>query len=135
MKKKTVVLSILLCFALTACAGTQTIQTQTETMVVTVETIGTLAFPMAKAFILQKEANGSWDATTAAQAKKYYNRAADDFIKVIDAVKASISGKSTPLTNLPVLLTGIAQLLANATGGTIDRNANTLTLPKAGGGQ
>jgi hypothetical protein len=120
-------------FLVASCAGFQTIQQRTEVMVISFETVGTLAFPTAKAFITQKIANGSWDAPTALKAKQTYNLAAVKFGQVVDAVKASVSGTASPLTNLPALLTEIAKLLADATGGAVNASANTLTLPKVGG--
>lgn len=130
--KRAFAVPILFLFLL-ACAGMQTVQQRTEIMVISFETVGTLAFPTAKAFILQKEVNASWDAAMVNKAKKTYNLAADKFAQVVDAVKGSVAGTATPLTNLPFLLTEIAKLLADATGGSVNTTANTLTLPRAGG--
>ncbi len=134
MKRK-FVLGLTLVFMLTSCAWfqSQTIQTRTETMVVSFETIAFVAFPMAKAFIVEKGDNGQWTGDKLRNAKKTYNLAVDKFSLIIDASSGVIAGTASPLTNLPAILIEVSKLLADATGGTVDTKARTLTLPKTGG--
>ncbi len=131
MKRK-LILGFIFIFMLSACGGTQTIQNRTETMVISYETIGTLAFPTVRAYIQQREANGSLVGDKLVLAKAQYNQAVDKFVEAGDLVKNYISfPKTTPIANLPLLLRSVAILLADLSGGSVQ--GNTLTVPVAGG--
>ncbi len=125
-------LGILIIFMLAACAGWQTIQARTETMVISYETIGTLAFPTVRAYIAQREENGTLKGPTLLDAKKKYNEAVDKFIQAGNVMKSFITTpKGAPTPNLPFLLRSAALLLADITGGNVQ--GQTLTLPSIGG--
>ncbi len=132
MKRVYLAITLILIVALGACAGTQTIQNRTETIVISYESIGTLAFPTVRAYIEQREANKSLSGDALVSAKKTYNDAVDKFDQAGNLIKSYVSApKTTPIAQLPVLLRSVAVLLANLSGGSVQ--GNTLIIPSTGG--
>jgi len=129
--KRAIALSLILLF-LVGCAGVDTTLNRTETVTVSFENMGLLAFPTAKAFIQQKEVNGQWTGDYLLNAKRTYNLAVDRYSQAIDLMKTSIKGGVTT-PSLSSILIEVAKLLADVTGGTVNTSQNTLTLPKVGG--
>lgn len=133
MKKRFAVLPILFCFALTACAGLQTVQSRTETIVISYESIATIGFPTVLAYLRQREANGSLAGQELADAKAKYALARQTFIQAGDVLKQYIQGQDPNLlASFPLLLRQVATMLADLGGGSVQ--GNNLTVPAAGGG-
>lgn len=130
--KKLAVGVIVLAF-LVGCSYFDTIKERTETMVISYETIGTIAFPTVLAYLQAREQNGSLAGADLTKAKSIYASAKEKYLRVGDAMIKIVEGQPTPMNQamIAVLLRETAVLLANLSGGKVE--GNTLTVPKVGG--
>ncbi len=129
MKRKLISIMLVMMF-LSACAWFQNPVGKTETIVISYETLATVAFPTVLAYLQQREKNGSLAGDALAQAKKQYTQARQLAIQAGDMLKAGISGQSTSFALVPSLLRQAAIILANLSGGTV--SGNDLTIPAGG---
>ncbi len=130
MKRKLFSVIILMAF-LTSCAWMQTAKGKTETIVISYETLATVAFPTVLVYLQQREKNGSLAGTTLINAKKKYADARRMAIQAGDMLKAGIGGQSANFALVPSLLRQTAIILADLSGGTV--SGNDLTIPAVGG--
>ena len=125
-----VVLTVLGMF-LVGCAGWTTTQQKMETMTISYENIGTLAFPFAKAYIDQRAANGTLVGADLIKAKVGYNSAVDTFSEAIKLSKMVVAGQPLPPgKSLQAVLIQVAKKLADVTGGKVENSDTTLSMPK-----
>jgi len=134
--RKAFIGSLALIWLLVSCAGMQTIQGRTETMVISYESIGTIGFPSVLAYLQQREKNGSLIGDALIKAKADYGLARSKFIKAGDATISIVQGTGTPVTpsTIALLLREVAIILADLSapaGGQV--KGNTLTVPVTGG--
>ena len=119
---------VILTMLVVSCAGLQTAQQKMETMVISYENIGMLAFPFAKAYIDQREANGSLSGEALIDVQRKYNAAVDKFDLAIDISNKIVLGEPIPPgQSLQAVLIEIAKMLADLTGG--QATQKTLTMP------
>ena len=126
MKRKSALL-VLLTF-LASCAWLQTPQGKTETIVISYETIATVAFPTVLAYLQQREKNGSLSGDGLKSAKNRYAEARTLAIQAGDVLKKGIAGQTVDVTLVPSLLRQAAVILADLSGGVVA--GNSLTIPK-----
>ena len=129
MKRKLAVLVILMIFV-ASCAWLQQPGNKTETIVISYETLATVAFPTILVYLQQREKNGSLAGDSLATAKKRYAEARGYAIQAGDILKAGIGGQTTNLAMVPVLLRQAAIILADLSAGQV--SGNNLTLPTGG---
>lgn len=130
MKRKIVGVMVLMVF-LVSCAWFQTAKGKTETIVISYETMATVAFPTVFAYLQQREANGLLSGDALVGAKKKYNWARDLTIQAGDLLKAGIGGQPANFALVPSLLRQAARILADLSGGKV--SGNELTIPVVGG--
>ena len=126
MKRKSALL-VLLTF-LASCAWLQTPQGKTETIVISYETIETVAFPTVLAYLQGREKNGSLSGDGLTSAKNRYAEARTLAIQAGDVLKKGIAGQTVDVTLVPSLLRQAAVILADLSGGVVA--GNSLTIPK-----
>ena len=129
MKRKIVSLMVLMVF-LTSCAWFQGAK-KMDTIVISYETIATIAFPSVLSYLQQREANGSLSGDPLANAKKQYAEARRLAIQAGDMLKAGIGGQPANFALVPSLLRQAAIILADLSGGKV--SGNELTIPVVGG--
>ncbi len=129
MKRRFVSVIILMAF-LTSCAFFQSAKGKTETIVISYETLATVAFPTVLAYLQQREANGSLAGDSLINAKKKYAEARKLAIQAGDMLKAGIGGQPANFVLVPSLLRQAAIILADLSGGKV--KGNELTIPKGG---
>jgi hypothetical protein len=130
MKRKFAVLSVLMVF-LTSCAWFQNPSGKTETIIISYETLATVAFPTVLVYLQEREMKGSLAGESLTQAKKQYAQARQLAIQAGDMLKAGISGQSSSFALVPNLLRQAAVILADLSGGKVA--GETLTIPAGGG--
>jgi hypothetical protein len=129
MKRKLVALTLVLAF-LSACAYFQTVKARTETMVISYETVGMVAFPTVLAYLQEKEKNGSLSGDALVKAKASYKTAKSIYVKAGNGMIQIIDGKPGVSTaDIAVLLRQVAVLLADLGDGKVEGNSLTLTKP------
>ncbi len=128
MKRKLVSIVILL-LLLVSCVLFQG-KGKTETIVISYETLATVAFPTVLAYLQQKEKNGFLAGDALVNAKKQYAEARRLVIQAGDVLKAGIGGQAANYALVPSLLHQAAIILADLGNGSI--KGNELTLPKGG---
>jgi hypothetical protein len=135
MKRKLLFGILIMAFLATGCAWFQTIQARTETMVISYESIGTIAFPTVLAYLQERERNGSLAGNALVKTKAAYAEAKAQYIKAGDAMISIVQGSGTPITPAAIagLLRQVAVMLADLSAGNV--SGNTLTVGKAGGGK
>jgi hypothetical protein len=136
MKRKLLFGILILAFLVTGCAWFQTIQARTETMVISYETIGTIAFPTVLAYLQEREKNGSLAGDSLLKAKATYKTAKQKYLDAGDIMINIVNGTVKPvgISNIALLLREAAIMLADLSakdGGKVD--GNMLTVPKTGG--
>lgn len=133
MKQKLLFGILVVAFLVSGCAWFQTIQARTETMVISYESIGTIAFPTVLAYLQERENNGSLAGDALIKAKSTYAEAKKQYIKAGDAMISIVQGTGTPLTPAAIsgLLRQVAIMLADLSAGNV--SGNTLTVGKSGG--
>ena len=137
MKRKILLWSfVLAAFICVSCAGWDTIQGRTETMVISYEAVGTVGFPTVLAYLQQREKNGSLSGDALLNAKAIYKKAREKYIQAGDIMIGVVNGTSTPVTpaTIAVLLREVAIMLADLSasdGGKVE--GNKLIVPRAGG--
>ncbi len=129
MKRKIAALATLMVL-LTSCIWLQQQGIKTETIVISYETLATIAFPTVLVYLQEREKNGSLSGDALVNAKKQYAQARQMAIQAGDIMKEGISGKTNNLTLVPALLRQAAIILANLSGGKVSEN--NLTIPKGG---
>ena len=129
MKRKSLSLLILFLF-LASCVWFQG-RGKMETIVISYETLATVAFPTVLAYLQQREKNQSLTGDALANAKKQYAEARRLTIQAGDMLKAGISGQSANYAVVPSLLRQAAVILADLSGGKV--SGNELTIPAIGG--
>ena len=129
MKRKLVSVVILLAF-LTSCAWFQGAK-KMETIVISYETLATVAFPTVLVYLQQREINGSLSGDALVNAKKQYAEARRLAIQAGDMLKAGIGGLPANFALVPSLLRQVAIILADLSGGKV--SGNDLTIPVIGG--
>ena len=115
------------------CASWQTIQGRTETMVISYESIGLIAFPTVLAYCQEREKNGTLAGDALVRSKAVYAEAKKSYVLAGDSMIAIVQGTGggvTPAT-IAALLRQVAIALANLSGGKVE--GTTLTVGKAGG--
>ena len=127
--KKNMALGMIL-FFIVSCAWLQQPGNKTETIVVSYETLATVAFPTVLIYLQEREKNGSLSGNSLAQAKTKYAQARQMAIQAGDLLKAGISGQTGNLSLVPSLLRQAAIILADLSGGSL--SGNNLTIPKGG---
>jgi hypothetical protein len=132
MKRKLFGIIVLMAF-LTSCAWMLTAKGKTETIVISYETMATVAFPTVLAYLQQREKNGSLSGDALVGAKKKYNWARELTIQAGDKLKAGIDGQAANFALVPSLLRHAAMILADLSGGKV--SGNELTIPVLGGGK
>lgn len=120
---------------LAGCAGMQTIQGRTETMVISYESIGTIAFPTVLAYLQEREKNGTLAGDQLVRSKEVYKKAKESYILAGDSMIKVVEGTGGAITPATIasLLRQVAIALADLSGGKV--SGNTLTVGKAGGGR
>jgi hypothetical protein len=123
---------VLLVMFLAGCAALQTAQGRTETMVISYESIGTIAFPVVLGYLQEREKNGSLSGDSLVRAKALYKQAKDTYIHAGDLMILFVQGNGGSITpaNIASLLRQVAIALADLSGGKVA--GNTLTVGKAG---
>ncbi len=129
MKRKLVSVIILMVF-LTSCAWFQGAK-KTETIVISYETLATVAFPTVLVYLQQREKNVSLAGDALTNAKKKYAEARRLAIQAGDMLKAGIGGQPANFALVPSLLRQAAIILADLSGGKV--SGNELTIPVVGG--
>lgn len=130
MKRKLVSIIMLMVF-LAGCAWFQNAKGKTETIVISYETLATVAFPTVLVYLQQREKNGSLAGDALTNAKKKYAEARKLAIQAGDMLKAGIGGQPANFALVPSLLRQAAIILADLNGGKVA--GNELTLPVSGG--
>ncbi len=130
MKRKLVSVIILMAF-LAGCAWFQSAKGKTETIIISYETLATVAFPTVLVYLQQREKNGSLSGDSLTNAKKKYAEARKLAIQAGDMLKAGIGGQSANFALVPSLLRQAAIILADLSGGSV--SGNDLTIPVVGG--
>lgn len=130
MKRKSLSLLLVLVL-LTSCALWQKQGGKTETIVISYETLATVAFPTVLVYLQQREKNGSLAGDALASTKNQYAEARKMTLQAGDMLKAGISGQSGAYNTVPALLRAAAIILANLSGGSVQ--GNELTIPAVGG--
>ncbi len=115
---------------ITGCAIWQKQGGKTETIVISYETLATVAFPTVLVYLQQREANGSLAGDSLVNAKKKYAEARRLAIQAGDMLKAGIGGQTPNFALVPSLLRQAAIILADLSGGKV--LGNELTIPKGG---
>ncbi len=128
MKKKCSIMFFLMMF-LVSCALFQGAK-KTETIVISYETIATIAFPCVLSYLQQREANGSLAGEALINAKRKYAEARRLAIQAGDMLKAGIGGQPVNFALVPSLLRQAAIILADLSEGKVQ--GNELTIPKGG---
>ena len=126
MKRK-LALTVMLVF-MASCAWLQSPAGKTETVVISYETIATVAFPTVLVYLQQREKNGSLSGDALASAKNRYAEARALIIKAGDILKNGIGGQTIDASLVPSLLRQAAVILADLSGGNV--SGNNLTIPK-----
>lgn len=129
MKRKLISIMVLMIF-LSGCAWFQSPTGKTETVIISYETLATVAFPTVLTYLQQREKNGSLAGDSLTQAKKQYAQARQLAIQAGDMLKAGIAGQSSGFALVPALLRQAAVILADLSGGKV--SGNELTIPKGG---
>lgn len=129
MKRKSLSILVLLLF-LASCSWFQGAK-KTETIVISYETLATVAFPTVLAYLQQREKNQSLTGDALIKAKKQYAEARRLAIQAGDMLKAGISGQTANYALVPSLLRQAAIILADLSGGKV--SGNELTIPATGG--
>ncbi len=129
MKRKLVSVMVLMLF-LSSCAWFQGAK-KTETIVISYETLATVAFPTVLVYLQQREKNGSLAGDALINAKRKYAEARRLAIQAGDMLKAGIAGQAGSYALVPSLLRQAAIILADLSGGTV--SGNDLTIPAVGG--
>ncbi len=127
MKRKLVSVLILMVF-LTSCTFFQSAKGKTETIIISYETLATVAFPTVLSYLQQREANGSLSGPGLINSKKKYGEARKLAIQAGDMLKAGIGGQAPNYALVPSLLRQAAIILADLSGGKV--SGNELTIPK-----
>jgi len=128
MKRKLVGVSILMLF-LASCVLFQG-KGKTETIVISYETLATVAFPTVLVYLQQREKNGSLAGDALVNAKKQYAEARRLTIQAGNMLKAGIGGQAANFALVPSLLRQAAIILADLSGGKV--SGNDLTIPAVG---
>jgi len=128
MKRKLFSIMVLMVF-LTSCAWFQGAK-KMDTIVISYETIATIAFPSVLSYLQQREKNGSLAGDSLINAKKQYAEARRLAIQAGDMLKAGIGGQAANFALVPSLLRQAAIILADLSGGQV--SGNELTIPKGG---
>ncbi len=130
MKKKVSLILVIMMLMLSSCAilGINISKGKTETIIISYETLATVAFPTVLAYLQQREANGSLSGPGLINAKKKYAEARKLAIQAGDMLKAGIGGQPANFALVPSLLRQAAIILADLSGGKI--SGNELTVPK-----
>jgi hypothetical protein len=117
------------------CAAWQTAQGRMETITISFESVGMIAFPTVLAYLQQRELNGSLSGPALEQAKVAYGNARAKYIEAGNFLIEYLNGPPVPAGNymaqVSVLLRQVAVILADLSGGKVE--GQSLTLPKAGG--
>lgn len=128
MKRKLAIIFVLIAF-LTSCAWFQGAG-KMETIVISYETLATVAFPTVLIYLQQRQANGSLSGPALDNAKKKYAEARKLAIQAGDMLKAGIGGQPANFALVPSMLRQAAIILADLSGGKVQ--GNELTIPKGG---
>jgi hypothetical protein len=137
MKRKSLILFPVVALILglmVGCAAWQTAQGRTETIVISYESVGMVAFPTVLAYLQQREINGSLSGDALANAKRSYASARTKYIEVGNLIITYVQGSGQPgniMSQVSVLLRQIAVILADLSGGSVQ--GNLLTIPSVGG--
>jgi len=131
MKRKLAIIFVLMAF-LTSCALFQGAK-KMETIIISYETLATVAFPTVLVYLQQREKNGSLAGPALDNAKKQYAEARRLAIQAGDMLKAGIGGQPANFALVPSLLRQAAIILADLSGGKVQ--GNELTIPVVGGGR
>ena len=134
MKRKFVSVGIIIMLMVffSSCAWFQGAK-KTETIVISYETLATVAFPTVLVYLQQREKNGSLSGPALVDAQKKYAEARRLAIQAGDMLKAGISGQAAKYALVPSLLRQAAIILADLSGGAL--SGNELTIPAVGGGK
>ena len=133
MKRKLLVGVLLMTF-LVGCAYFQTAKARTETITISYETVGMIAFPTVLAYLQQRELNGSLTGQALANAKVAYANAKAKYVQAGDMIIQYIQGPQpggNVMSQVAIMLRQVAILLADLSGGKVV--GNQLTIPVIGG--
>ncbi len=130
MKRKLISIIVLMVF-LAGCAWFQSAKGKTETIVISYETLATIAFPTVLVYLQQREKNGSLAGDALINAKRKYAEARRLAIQAGDMLKAGIGGQPANFALVPSLLRQAAIILADLSGGKV--SGDDLTIPAVGG--
>ena len=137
MKRRLLAVVIITAFVVsfTSCAGWQTPQMRMETITISYESVGMVAFPAVLAYLKQREINGSLAGDALAKAKESYREAKAIYIRAGDLLIVFVGGDGQApqplMAQVAILLQEVAKILADLSGGKVD--GNKLTVPMAGG--
>lgn len=119
---------------LASCASWKTAQGRTETVVISYESLGMIAFPTVLAYLQEREKNGSLSGDDLIKAKEKYKFARESYIHAGDALITYVKGgtqQASLITQVSALLRQVAVVLADLSAGKVE--GQTLTMTKAGG--
>jgi hypothetical protein len=125
--------ALILAAFLAGCAGWQTAKGRTETMVISYESIGLIAFPTVLAYVQEREKNGTLAGDALIRSKAVYAQAKKSYIMAGDQMISTVQGTGggIPPATIAALLRQVAIALADLSGGKVE--GQTLTVGKAGG--
>jgi len=116
------------------CGLFETPEARMQTITISYESVGMVAFPTVLAYLQQREINGSLSGDALASAKVAYANARQKYIEAGNLIISYIAGTAptggNPMAQVAVILRQVAVLLADLSGGKV--SGNSMTIPQGG---